>query len=170
MMTEFNEVIDGEKAKILVEKISRIDKIEKQQEENINQLNKVVKEVDSIQTHLKENQLDGRLTKVEKRQEFVLEELKEMNKDISAVEQNCAKQRNTCLASVAPLSLVSEAKSEISRAMERFERIVIEIKNEFRTLYESSNRWNRWSLIISMVAVIIASFTMIISTLQHFPK
>jgi hypothetical protein len=172
-MAEFEEPLDVIDAKSLVDKINKIDEIEKRQSENVYKLNKVVVEVNDIQKHLKDNQLDGRLTKVEKRQEFVLENIQEINKDIRMLDEKCDKQRSACMGSVAPLTLVSGLKEDIHRMVLRFEAAIDAMSNNFRiTMKEASDthgRWSRWSLTMSLVATLIAAVALIAVMLPKIP-
>ena len=161
---------------VLLNKLGKIDKIEERQAYH-------AKEIKEIKSVLQSNELDGRLVKVEKKQEFVLEQIKEIHNDIRAIDEKCDKQRSGCMASVAPLSLVSSLKDDLKRMEERLQEsynatkteartTLTEVKNEARAALETSARWTRWAFILSMLACIVSSVSVLIcaNVLLHLPK
>ena len=152
-------------ATALLNKLGKIDKLEERQAH-------LDKEVNDLKKVLTSNELDGRITKVEKRQEFVLDELKEIHKDIRAIDENCNKQRTTCMAAVAPISLVSDLKNDLKRMEERLQQAYVNGRTENKEANNSSDRWTRWAFLLSMIACVISSVSVMVcvNVLLHLPK
>ena len=159
-------MIDEDTApQMLLEKINRIDKLEERQAYH-------AKEISELKKVLTSNEMDGRLTKVEKRQEFVLDKIKDIDKDIHAIDEKCDKQRTTCMGAVAPISLVADLKNDLKRMEERIQIAYDTTRKETREALDVSGKWTRWAFIISMLACIVSSVSVMIciNVLLHIPK
>jgi predicted nucleic acid-binding Zn-ribbon protein len=149
----------------LLNKIGKIDKLEERQARH-------AQEIKEIKDAIHSNELDGRITKVEKRQEFVFDQLKDIHKDVQMIEEKCDKQRTTCMAAVAPISLVADLKNDLKRMEERLQATYSQSRIENKDDNNSSAKWTRWAFVLSMLACVVSSVSVLVcvNVLIHLPK